>query len=83
LFLLCVIAADDRAAITDYHRTLRRERINDGNHAHARRIWETFLQAVARRAMCRDSSGGVIEHRQRRRSLAFTRNDLQEQYFVI
>ena len=33
--------------------------------------------------MCRDSNGGVIEHRQRRRSLAFTQNDLQEQYFVI
>ena len=30
--------------------------------------------------MCRDSNGGVIEHRQRRRSLAFTQNDLQEQY---
>ena len=30
--------------------------------------------------MCRDSNGGVIEHRQRRRSFAFTHNDLQEQY---
>jgi hypothetical protein len=32
--------------------------------------------------MCRDSNGGVIEHRQQRRSLAFTQNNLQEQYFV-
>jgi hypothetical protein len=35
------------------------------------------------RGMCRDSNGGVIEHRQRRRSLALTQNDLLEQYFVI
>jgi len=42
-----------------------------------------LLRVVARRGMCRHSNGGVIEHRQQRRSLAFTQNDLQEQYFVI
>jgi hypothetical protein len=46
---LHVIAADDRAATTDFYRTTRREPMNDGNHAHARasnaharRIRETF-----------------------------------------
>ncbi len=33
--------------------------------------------------MCRDLNGRVIEHRQRRRLLAFTQNDLLGQYFVI
>lgn len=33
--------------------------------------------------MWRHSNGGVTEHRQRRHSLAFTQNDLQEQYVVI
>ena len=92
LFSLHVIAADDRAAIMGYHRTPRREPINDGKaRARTRARSERartpdpgdLLRAVARRGMCRDSNGGVIEHRQRRRSLAFTQNDLQEQYFVI
>jgi len=73
-----------------YHRTPRREPINDGNHAHACAIKRARtpdpgdpLRAVASRGMCRDSNGGVIDHRQRRRSLRFPQNDLQEQYFVI
>lgn len=41
------------------------------------------MRAVARRGMWRHSNGGVTEHRQRLRSLAFTQNDLQEQYVVI
>jgi hypothetical protein len=64
--------------------------MNDGNHAHARAAKHArspdpgdLLRAVARRGMCRDSNGDAIELRQRRRSLAFNQNDLQEQYFVI
>jgi hypothetical protein len=64
---------------------LAASRCNDGNHAHARAIRTRTRRsrAVASRGMCRDSNGGVIAHRQRRRSLALTQNYLVEQYFVI
>jgi hypothetical protein len=64
LFSLHVIAADDRAATMGYHRTPRREPMNDGHHARAIKRARTPvpgdpLRDIARRGMCRDSNGGV------------------------